>query len=291
MIYPYQQTVVDAMRRISVVHQRSREMKLPIRPRTHSLLIGPTGTGKSFLVKQVFDSLNWATYHVNCSAWIVMGARGDHTLPHLIEWVAAQKPGRPMVVFLDEIDKVESGQDWFRSLRSELFSVLDGHIPAGSYSFEGDQTELRRRFKDLLVIGAGAFQHLQDGPKMGLGFNPDDKTSKGLNALSGSLARELTNRFSDKVLVLPELSRDDYMQVATKLHEALPPVARRILEEITDTAVVKAIDDKLGARFAESLMLEVFERLTLHAEPTPWVAPVEEEEVDDSLWDEVVSFG
>lgn len=291
MIYPYQADVYKGLQKAMAIHHYAKGLTLPVKPRTHTLVIGPTGTGKTHLANEVLKELNWGCYHINCSAWMVMGSRGDsHTLPELIEWVANSHPDRPLGIVLDEIDKVDSmTSDWYRNVRSEMFSLLDGHIPPGTYDLGGvDGSEVERRFKSMFIVGCGAFQDLEDAPQLGMGFNPEDKTARGLNHLSKSLSRELVNRFSDKVLRLPKLGIDDYREITKVLYRASDAKTRLIIKDIANSRVESAVENQTGARFGEVFAVDIIERVIEETVAPHWVdtSPVVEDDLDpsDELW-------
>jgi SpoVK/Ycf46/Vps4 family AAA+-type ATPase len=292
MIYQYQTEVFQGLQKAMAVHHYAQGLQLPIKPRTHTLIIGPTGAGKTHVVNTAIKSANWGIYHINCSAWMVNGSRGDsHTIQDLVAWVAREPVDRPLTVFLDEIDKVgNTTTDWYRNVVSEMLSLLDGHLQPGSYDLDGkDGNEVERRFKTLFIVGSGAFQAMEDGPQSGMGFNPEDKTGRSLDKLSNMLPRELTNRFSDKILRLPRLELEDYREIARVLYRAAPADVRPIIKSIAPGKIESAVENHTGARFGETLAAEVIEAIIVGQEPQPWVEPKKEEsvEIDDTedLWD------
>jgi hypothetical protein len=89
------------------------------------------------------------------------------------------------------------------------------------------------------------------------------------------LPKELVNRFS-KVLVLPEMTREDYLASAEQTAKRLPQWDRKVYLSIAEDMVEQAITDKLGARFAELVLAELYEIKA--------VAKLKEEEEEHRLW-------
>lgn len=293
MIYPYQEEAFSGIRKAMAIHHYSQKLVLPIKPRTSTLLIGPTGTGKTHIVRAAITGSNWGFYHINCSAWMVNGSRGDnHTLQDLVSWVAKEPKDRPLAVFMDEIDKVgQTTTDWYRNVVSEMLSLLDHHIQPGSYDLDGvPGEEVEARFKRLFFVGSGAFQSLEDGPQQGMGFNPEDKTARGLDKLSDLLPRELTNRFSDRVLRLPKLCLEDYREIVQMMYRDSGPDVRPIIKSLANDRIQSALENHTGARFAETLATEVIERIIDSDTLDIWQAPPKEPEMatdeeTEDLWD------
>lgn len=106
----------------------SNEFKnLPIKPRTHSLICSPSGTGKSHLMRELGCKLNVPILLLNVSTWQPQGSRGDsYTWNSIVEFLDENPKG---IIVLDEIDKIDQGSDWQGYVRLEIHDLLDGIIP------------------------------------------------------------------------------------------------------------------------------------------------------------------
>lgn len=305
MIYSYQRPVYQALRRSAAAHQAAEEMELPIRPRFHRLVIGPTGTGKSHLAAQVGQELGWAVFNANVSGWIVLGSKERPTYHSLIDWLVDVEPGRPVMIVLDEIDKISGEDSWTRFLRGELYSLLDGRFIVSDYVLDLPEDAAddlggklmdaaEARLRSAWFIGCGAFQNLQD-EKPGVGFGSLELEPPGPDKLSGSLQRELVNRFHQETLVLPKLVRADYEDMVAVLTGSLEGPVASAVSGLAPTMVSQAITAQAGARFAENLLCRAVEELTGGRPATPWVPPeltvvVPEKAppTEDELWDVLI---
>ena len=282
MIYSYQQSVYEALKRTAVAHQLSAKAPLPVKPRFHRLIVGPTGVGKSHIAEQIGKDMNWACMSINVSGWIVLGARETPTWHVIVNWLA--DGDKPKMIVLDELDKVYGEDSWTRYLRAELFSLMDGKIPMNEMSIECSDGEspaakmnkAEENLKKLLVIGCGAFQHIFDEPPT-LGFGEQKKEKQKASKLAKSLQRELVNRFDANLLVLPALTKSDYRGMLDELEPHLPADAYEIVRRIGSTQIEEAVENQSAARFGENLLAAAFYELTKDhpVEPhPPEVVPV-----------------
>jgi SpoVK/Ycf46/Vps4 family AAA+-type ATPase len=227
-------------------------------------VIGPTGTGKSFLAEQVANALDWPVFKTTASAWIIWGAREEPTWKTFANWAGRQKPDVPIVVVLDEIDKIAAGavptDAWSRHLIAEILGFLDYSVPPqleDEQETPDDPEVLKEALNRTIIFGCGAFQDYQEAKSMG--FREIEQTPRGLKDLSSHLPKELVNRFS-KVLVLPDMTKQDYLdsaeQTARRLQLADATSYMYLAQEMLD----QALHDKLGARFAEVVLAELFEQ-------------------------------
>jgi len=280
MIFTYQQEVHESLLRSAKAHELALKSKLPIKVRLNRLVIGPTGTGKSFLAESVADLLDWPVFKINTSGWIIWGAREEPTWKVFNNWAARQNPSLPIIVILDELDKVSNGpvpsDSWSRHMVAELLGFLDYSIPPQLESereHPDDPEILKEALARTIIFGCGAFQDAQD--QKSLGFREIEQAPKGLKDLSQHLPKELVNRFS-KVLILPQMTKQDYLDSAEQTANRLPPWDRKVYLDLADKMVEQAIHDKMGARFAESVLAELYEIKA--------VAKLKEEEDEHRLW-------
>jgi hypothetical protein len=288
VIYEYQQPVADALKRALRVHAVCNELDLPVRPRNHRLVIGPTGSGKSHIAEAVAKDMGWEVYMLNASTWNPMGAKGEPTWDKITKWLSNLHEDARPVIILDELDKVSGEESWSRYIRAEMFNLLDGRTPGPGFCIEEEEgdadkihetsTKVDGMIKTLLVIGCGAFQHVFDSPKhMGFAEQPSDELTQ--SKLSKSLQRELVNRFSQEILVLPEPGERDYRRMLEMVAEKLPTYLSQEVMSNCDKKIEAALIDKPSARFVEAVLSKALEDtldLAPIYAPAPYYPSVEE---------------
>lgn len=298
MIYPYQQKVYDELIKTLAAHKLSKSFELPISPRLHRLVIGSTGSGKSYLASHAAEVAGWKSFHINASGWVIIGAREVPTWTHLIKWLLDLGEAESGVIILDELDKIWGTESWSRYLRSELYSLIDGLIPPNYNGEEGidgmlfSNKNLEERLNNTLIIGCGAFQEAVESAPIGFITTPEvtEKTSDDLSKL---IQRELVNRFQGAILQIPNLSRKDYDLMVEQLKDKVKPELYTIIKGKADKIMESAVRDKLGARFMENIMADILMDLANEIgvsevlkkpKPKPIVLTPEEAEELEDLW-------
>lgn len=266
-ILPHQNKVYDRLIEVGgafLAAARNSHCKI----RGHTLLLGPSGTGKSHLASCVSTELKIPLISVSVGEWSLLGSNrksSSATWSTLWKFLKENRTGSGAVIFLDEIDKVSMSSEWTTYLRLEVFMLLDGKIPNGLLDDDEtiDSGELRAVGEFLrehcFILGAGAFQDLLESrEKPALGFQrPDNKQdSIHLDQLSKILPRELTNRFRSEVLALPTLSAADYLSILNATEELLPEHLREIFIEVGRRSIPGAVRDQKGVRMLEEVLLE-----------------------------------
>ena len=239
-------------------------------PRLAPLLLGPTGSGKSSLLRRIAKE-NGATFiRTSVGEWSVIGARsGRPTIAGILEALAVA----PVVLFVDELDKVAlDGSGWTRSVMGELFSILDrcvphevfGHLKKDLLTPEEFNVRVEQR---LFFCGAGTWQQLWSASVMGFGGSKNQK-SDVVNRVAAERAVpvELLMRFSWPPLVLEYPGPDESVDLFRRTGIAA-------LADLVGAKVNPREHDwsRGGMRSLESLAADLM--LRLH-EPRPEIEPV-----------------
>jgi SpoVK/Ycf46/Vps4 family AAA+-type ATPase len=240
---------------------------LAIIPRFNSLLLAPTGVGKTKIARDLAKRMGAELFSVSIGEWIVRGAQNEKSTISVL--LSMLKCFPKTVLLLDEIDKFTSQTDgaWTRSLAAEVWALLDrrlpptGEPPVGSEDHEHLQG---RMMNGMYVIGAGTFQSVweQSGrPKCG--FHADDSNTvtdiRIMDAIqkAGCVSPELLSRFCPVPILLRYPSRSEVPELLDRL--GLNRLAGEAGVQIDPDSIrfekngMRALE-QLGAELAISLM-------------------------------------
>lgn len=273
LIYPYQRAAYERLCAITGAYIHTNFEQLPVKPRGNVFLVGSSGTGKTHLAKQIATSagMNLAYLPISVSEWVVMGAsqRGSSsTWPAIWQFLiqSAKKDG--CLIFLDELDKIGrlNQGDWTRYQTTEVFSLLDRHIPRNLNDLDGDRisdagiahAETVLKSKTLIIAGA-AFQEIWDTPDpIGFGTLPGTSIqAPDLKRLSEYIPPELSRRFGSQLVTLPRLQETDYHDMLERILGSLPYHWRIRYEKLARDGIPEATRLAQGPRFFEEILLEV----------------------------------
>ena len=120
---PGQTRIINSLRLILQIATCGVRSSLPLKPRTIPPIVGPSGSGKSHIVRALAAGAGIGIWHGNIANRIPLGARGGSaTLVSLVKWPAEIKKG---LTVLDECDKLTSPNEYSNGIRNEIFSLLD----------------------------------------------------------------------------------------------------------------------------------------------------------------------
>ena len=265
IIFPYQRETFLQLVKTAKAFEKENWFALPVLPRWHTLLVGNTGGGKSFLLRSLAKYLGWEVFTVWSTRWVIAGARGKETWLEIGKWLAAQN-GKCLLI-LDEADKLLNDSSlWGTHMRAEIFQLLDRDLPAELEltDAEGEISSLANWAKaqkvlrcDCLIVGAGAFQALWDHRPKSLGFgeqSPEVNSPTPLE-LKSVIPAELVNRFG-KILVLSPLTEADYVAMLRRTAQALPGELREKFIKNAEKNLPDAIRDGRGVRYVEECVTQ-----------------------------------
>lgn len=239
--------------------------------RHHILLIGPTGSGKTFIVQSLAKYLSVPFAVCSATNLVEVGFRGRHVddiVFSLLEKVGNNpRLAEKGIIFIDEIDKIkqmDSGGSRDISgegVQNALLTMLDGRISDGSDGNKHPAVDTGK----ILFVCSGAFVGLEeiirkrigesDAPRMGLrkpdkSESPIKTTDKHFNLIrqastadfvSFGFIPELVGRFST-ISMLHELSRQDFREIISSNIENSALARQKKIAEIHGIELVFTIE-------------------------------------------------
>lgn len=261
--------------------------------KSNMLMVGPTGCGKTYLVKTIARLLNVPLAITDATTLTEAGYIGDDVESVLSKLLAVadndvEKAERG-IVFIDEIDKIAKKRNTNsrdvsgESVQQGLLKLLEGadvEVPVGSGSKNAMVPLTTINTRNILFICGGAFPDIEDIIKVRLnkqasiGFKADlkDKYDNDPNIL-----RELTNDDLREFGMIPEflgrlpvlftldsLDKDMYIKILKEPKNAILKQYRKLLalDEVDlrfdDTAYEaiadQAVKKKTGARALRAII-------------------------------------
>ena len=100
----------------------------PLKPRMHTLICAPSGTGKSYIMRELGNMIKTKVLILNVSSWMPLGSSIEKltTFDTIIKFIDENPKG---IIVLDELDKIDGTNDWAGYVRLEIHDLLDGIIP------------------------------------------------------------------------------------------------------------------------------------------------------------------
>ncbi len=263
--------------------------------KSNMLMVGPTGCGKTYLVKTVAKLLNVPLAITDATTLTEAGYIGDDVESVLSKLLAAadndvEKAERG-IVFIDEIDKIAKKQNSNsrdvsgESVQQGLLKLLEGaevEVPVGSGSKNAMVPMTTINTKNILFICGGAFPSIEKiiktriNKQSSIGFRADlkDKYDDDPNIL-----RQITNEDLREFGMIPEflgrmpvlftldaLDKDMYIKILKEPRNAILKQYQKLLlldevdlefdESAYEVIAEKAMEKKTGARALRAIIEE-----------------------------------
>lgn len=280
LILAHQQAAFDELVATAKVCFSFDRDSAPVKLRTSTMIIGPTGSGKTWIAEAVAKEMAVDYFHASVSDWILMGsaARGGAvTLSRISTFLRSCKNKPGAVIMIDEIEKLGGGSGtdgsgftgsnvWTNFLRLEAYQLLDLRLPNNLIESDSDMvspmaiaeaTEVLRT--KTLILAGGAFQDFWDNRSrvpIGFGSSPAAPDYPDLADLGNWLPKELVNRFRSRIVTIQPLQEVDYHQMLEQTASEVSPTLRQTFIQLGRVRIAEACRLQQGPRFLEELMLD-----------------------------------
>lgn len=179
--------------------------------KSNMLMLGPTGCGKTYLVKTIARLLDVPLAITDATTLTEAGYIGDDVESILSKLLAVagndvEKAERG-IVFIDEIDKIAKKKETHsrdvsgESVQQGLLKILEGadiEVPVGSGSKNAMTPVTTMNTRNILFICGGAFPDIEDIIKQRL----NKQTTMGFNS-------ELKDKYEDDKNIIREVTVED----------------------------------------------------------------------------------
>ena len=261
--------------------------------KSNMLMIGPTGSGKTYLVKTLARILQVPLAITDATTLTEAGYIGDDIESVVSKLLLAAdndvEKAEHGIIFIDEIDKIAKKKETRsrdvsgESVQQGMLKLLEGseiEVPVGATSKNAMVPQVTVNTKDILFICGGAFPDLEDiiktrlNKSSSMGFNADlkDKYDDEKNIMSYVTVDDLREygmipEFLGRLPIIYSLDRLDEDMLVNILKEPKNAILKQYQKlfdfddielELTGDALnaiaAEAIARKTGARGLRSIM-------------------------------------
>ena len=263
--------------------------------KSNMLMIGPTGSGKTFLVKTLAKILQVPLAITDATSLTEAGYIGDDVESVLSKLLAAAdndvEKAEHGIIFIDEIDKIAKKQSTTNrdvsgeSVQQGMLKLLEGsdvEVPVGATNKNAMVPMTTINTRNILFICGGAFPKLEKVIKtrltkqiaIGFGGELRDKYDKDPNIFRKVTAEDLREfgmipEFLGRLPILfslDELTKEALVKVLTEPKNAIIKQYQKLLaldevnlqfdEDALEAIAEKAIEKKTGARALRAIIEE-----------------------------------
>jgi len=232
--------------------------------KSNILISGPTGSGKTLLVRTLAEKINVPLVIVDATTLTKAGYVGSDVESMLT--ALYQEAGYDIervqngIIYIDEIDKLNSSEKIGEGVQQALLKMLEGslvNVPVGGQKTNPMTVTIDT--KNILFICGGSFASAEESARRTIGFQTDERQ------IDYGIIPELAGRLPVKIKLNP-LTKEELIRVMQEPEHSIINEYKELLnmdnielnftDDALDCIAEKAIQLGTGARSIRSIIEE-----------------------------------